>query len=70
MTVFAYAGPVLASLALNGIWAVVGTICVYGYLNRDRLGKKKWLRFATKPLHSLIKSIALSKLDQSSPKKK
>jgi len=69
MNLFAYAGPVLASLALNGIWAVLGTICVYGYLNRERLGKKRWLRLATKPLHATIKKIATSKLNNSSTKK-
>jgi len=69
MNLFAYAGPILASLALNGFWAVLGTICVYAYLNRERLGKKRWLRAVTKPLHTTIKKIATSKLENSPTKK-
>lgn len=65
-----YAGPVLATIAFNGIAALIATICVYIYLNRAKLKRKKILSRITKPLHNPIKSIALKNLAKKKNKKK
>ena len=65
-----YAGPVLATIAFNGIAALIATICVYIYLNRAKLKRKKFLSKITKPLHNKIKAIALKNLAKKKNKKK
>ena len=67
---FGYAGPVLATIAFNGIAALVATFCVYIYLNRAKLKRKKFLSKITRPLHRPIKSIALKNLAKKKNKKK
>ena len=67
---FGYAGPVLATIAFNGIAALIATICVYIYLNRAKLKRKKFLSKITKPLHNKIKAIALKNLAKKKNKKK
>jgi len=67
---FAYAGPVLTTIAFNGIAAIVATICVYIYLNREKLKRRKFLSKITRPLHKPIKSIALKNLAKKSRNKK
>tara|TARA_B100001989_G_scaffold58546_2_gene38956 strand:- start:6081 stop:6344 length:264 start_codon:yes stop_codon:yes gene_type:complete len=66
---FGYAGPVLATIAFNGIAALIATICVYIYLNRAKLKRKKFLSKITKPLHNKIKAIALKNLAKKKNKK-
>ena len=61
---FGYAGPIVASLAFNGIWAAVGAICIYLYLNRGKLSKNKLLYSLTKPFHRIIKKVAVRRLDK------
>tara|TARA_B100000700_G_C14747945_1_gene716108 strand:+ start:339 stop:557 length:219 start_codon:yes stop_codon:yes gene_type:complete len=58
----AYAGPVLASIAFNGVAAVFAAICVYIYLNRIKLKKNRFLNYITKPLHRPISQIAIRNL--------
>ena len=70
MYYFSYAGPVFATIAFNGIAALVAAICVYIYLNRAKLKKKKFLSKITKPLHKPIKKIALKNLAKKKIKKK
>ena len=69
MLYFAYAGPIIASIAINSIWAAIGVACVYLYLNRDRLSKYKFLKIITKPLHKTIKGIALNRINKKKSKK-
>lgn len=59
---FAYAGPVIASIAFNIGGAAVATACVYLYLHRERFKRKKVLLMLTKPFHGLVKRIAIAKL--------
>ena len=67
---FAYAGPVIASIALNVGGSIIATACVYIYLHRDRLKSKKALLMLnlTKPLHGIVKKIAISKIKKNKAK--
>ena len=62
LATFAYAGPVIASIAFNISGAAVATVCVYLYLHRERFKRKKVLLMLTKPFHGLVKRLAIAKL--------
>ena len=62
MLVFCYAGPVIASIAFNGLAAIVAAICVYIYLNRKTLKRNRFLSKLSSPLHGTIKKIAKKSL--------
>ena len=68
MVYFAYAGPIIASIAINGIWAAIGVACVYLYLNRKSLSRYKFLKILTKPFHKTIKKIALNRINKKKSK--
>ena len=70
MILFGYAGPVIATVAINGIGALIATICVYIYLNRTKFKKNKILLKIFKPLINPIKSIALKKINKRNAKKR
>ncbi len=59
---FGYAGPIIATIAFNAIGALVVTICVYIYLNRNTLKRNSFLYHLTKPLHGFIRKTAKNKL--------
>ena len=58
----AYAGPIVASLAINGIWAAITTACVYAYLHRERIKRMKIIDMLTRPLQRIVKKIAIKQL--------
>ena len=60
---FAYAGPVIGAIAWNAIGSIIGIICVYAFLNRQKLKKYRVLNFITKPFHKLIIKIAKGRLN-------
>lgn len=62
MLAFGYAGPVIASIAINGIGALIAAICVYIYLNRAKFKNNIILFRIFKPLINPIKSIAIKTL--------
>ena len=64
MIYFSYAGPIIASIAINGIWAAIGVVCVYLYLNKEKLRKYKLIKTITRPLHKIIKKIALKRINK------
>ena len=70
LTTFAYAGPIVASIAINGLWAAIGVICVYFYLNKNRFKKYKLLNIITRPFHKTIKKIALKRISKKNKAKK
>ena len=70
MLFFGYAGPVIASIAINGIGALIAAICVYIYLNRTKFKKNRFLYGIFKPLIKPIKSVALRSLKKSNGRKK
>ena len=70
MLYFLYAGPIIASIAINGIWAAIGVACVYMYLNKEKLNKYKLLKIITRPLHKIIKRIALKRINKKSQGKR
>ena len=49
-------------VAWNTIGSLIAIICVYIFLNRDKLKQNKLLFFLTKPLHKTIKRIANRRL--------
>jgi hypothetical protein len=57
-----YAGPIVASFLFNGIWAALGTVCVYFYFNRGRYKPNSSLMRFTKPFHKHIKRIAEARI--------
>ena len=62
-TTLAYAGPVIGVIAWNAIGSIIGIICVYVFLNRQRLKRYKFLNFITRPFHKLIIKIAKRRLN-------
>ena len=70
MIFFGYAGPVIATVAINGIGALIATICVYIYLNRTKFKKNKILLTIFRPLINLIKSVAIKKINKRNAKKR
>ena len=62
-TTLAYAGPVIGVIAWNAIGSIVGIICVYAFLNRQKLKRYKFLNFITKPFHKFIVKIAKRRLN-------
>ena len=69
LVTFAYAGPVIASIAFNVGGAAVATVCVYLYLHRDRFKRNKVFLIFTKPFHGLVKKIAITNLKKVETKK-
>ena len=63
ITTFAYAGPVIGLIAWNAIGSLIGIICVYAFLNRQKLKRYRFLNFITKPFHKLIIKIANKRLN-------
>ena len=70
MPLFGYAGPVIAAISINGIGALIATICVYIYLNRAKFKRNKFLFKIFRPLINPIKSIAIRKLNKKNEKKR
>lgn len=64
IAVHSYAGPVIGVIAWNAIGSLVGVICVYAFLHKDRLKKYKIINFLTKPFHKLIVKIAKKRLNK------
>ena len=69
ITTFAYAGPVIGLIAWNAIGSLIGIICVYAFLNRQKLKRYRLLNFITKPFHKLIIKIANKRLNSKKNKK-
>ena len=69
MVTFAYAGPVIASIAFNAFGSALATICVYLYLHRDRLKVHRKLMALSKPFHKLIVKIAKGRIAKIKKKK-
>ena len=69
VTTFAYAGPVIGVIAWNAIGSLIGIICVYAFLNRQKLKRYRFLNFITKPFHNIIKKIATKRLNAKKNKK-
>ena len=69
VTHFAYAGPVIGVIAWNAIWSIIGIICVYAFLNRQKFKKYRFLNFITKPFHKLVINIAKERLKSKENKK-
>jgi hypothetical protein len=65
---FGYAGPVLAGIGFNLFLSLVSTVCVYIYLNRERLQGNKVLYKITKPIHRLISKTAKKNLKKACKK--
>ena len=61
---FAYVGPVIGVIAWNATISLIGVLCVYLYLHRDKLRKYRIIVFLTKPFHKIIKNIALKRLSK------
>ncbi len=61
---FAYAGPVIGIIAWNAAVSLIGIICVYIFLHRERFKKYKLLKFVTKPFHKIIITIAKTRLEK------
>jgi len=61
-TSFAYAGPVIGVIAWNAAISLIGIICVYIFLHRERFKKYKLLNFISKPFHKIIIQIAQKRL--------
>lgn len=68
-TTFAYAGPVIGVIAWNAIGSLIGIVCVYAFLNRQKLKRYKFLNFITKPFHKFIVKIATRRLNSKKNKK-
>lgn len=62
--ILGYAGPILATFTLNTMAAVLAAVCVFLYLNREDLRKRRLLYRITKPLHAMISRIAQNKLKE------
>ncbi len=62
MSLFSYMGPVMGVIAWNATASLIGVICVYFFLHREKLRKYKIIHFITKPLHKMIKNIATKRL--------
>lgn len=60
---FAYAGPVIGVIAWNAIGSLIGVICIYAFLNKEKLKRNKFIYTITKPFHKTIKKIAKKRLD-------
>jgi len=69
MLTFAYAGPIIGVVAWNLTASLIGVICVYIFLHRDKFKKYKFVRIITKPLHGIIKKIALKRLSKKNTNK-
>ncbi len=63
LTTFAYAGPVIGVIAWNAVGSIIGIICVYVFLNRQKLKRYRFLNFVSKPFHNLIVKIAQRRLN-------
>ena len=61
--IFIYAGPVIGVIAWNATISLIGIICVYIFLHRNRFKKYKILNFLTKPFHNIIIKIAKKRLE-------
>ena len=57
-------GPVMGIVAWNTIGSLIAIICVYIFLNREKLKRNKILFTITKPLHKPIKNIANKRLSR------
>tara|TARA_Y100001968_G_C19405798_1_gene743551 strand:- start:1274 stop:1492 length:219 start_codon:yes stop_codon:yes gene_type:complete len=67
--IFLYAGPVIGAIAWNASASLVGVICVYLYLHRDKLRKYRLISFLTRPFHNILKRIAKNRLSKSNKSK-
>ena len=68
-SLFGYVGPIMGSILITSAWSLIGVICVFIYLHRDRLRKYKLIYFMTTFLHATIKKIALKKIQNNERKK-
>ena len=68
--VFAYAGPIVGAFVINLTGALIATICVYIYLNRQKFRKYKFISIITKPFHGIIKKIAIKNIEKQAQNKK
>ena len=66
---FGYVGPIMGSILITSAWSLIGVICVFIYLHRERLRKYKLFYFLTSFLHKPIKKIALKKIKNNERKK-
>ena len=64
LNTFGYAGPIIATIAINSVGALIATICVYIYLNRKKFKRNKILNFITRPFHGIISKIAKKNLEK------
>ena len=62
--VFAYAGPIVGAFVINATGALIATLCVYLYLNRQKFRKYKFLTIISKPFHGIIKKIAIKNIEK------
>jgi hypothetical protein len=60
---FAYAGPVMGVIAWNAIGSLIGVVCIYAFLNKEKFKRNKFIYKITKPFHKIIKRIARNRLD-------
>ena len=67
---FAYAGPIIGAFVINAAGALIATIFVYIYLNRQKFKKYKTLSFMTRPFHGVIKKIAIKNIEKQKKYKK
>ena len=64
-----YVGPIMGSILITSTWSLIGVICVFIYLHRERLRKYKFFYYLTRFLHNPIKKIALKKIKNNERKK-
>ena len=64
MEFIAYAGPVIGVIAWNATASLIGIICVYIYLHREKLRKYRLISAITKPFHKIIRNIAKTRLSK------
>tara|TARA_Y100001968_G_C18692474_1_gene407525 strand:+ start:228 stop:485 length:258 start_codon:yes stop_codon:yes gene_type:complete len=67
---FAYAGPIVGAFVINATGALIATICVYIYINRQKFRKYKFLSIITRPFHGIIKKIAIKNIEKQTKDKK
>ena len=68
--IFGYAGPIIGAFVINAAGALISTIFVYIYLNRQKFKKYKILSFITRPFYGIIKRIAIKNIEKQKKYKK